>query len=186
VTILRPCAIHGVGSSHPREWWFVKRMLDGRAAIPLAFRGESRFHTTAAANIAGLVGVVAEAPATRILNIGDDPCLSVAEIGAAIGRHLGYGGRFVLLDDDSATECGFTPWSVPAPFVIDSSAARALGFAPLSYEATVGPTCDWLVELASEGDWRAKLPVFGDYPRDPFDYRAEDEVLSRMGLRGGG
>jgi nucleoside-diphosphate-sugar epimerase len=28
VTILRPCAIYGPHSSHPRELWFVKRMLD--------------------------------------------------------------------------------------------------------------------------------------------------------------
>ena len=36
VTILRPCAIHGEGSRHPREWWFVKRILDGRREVPLA------------------------------------------------------------------------------------------------------------------------------------------------------
>jgi nucleoside-diphosphate-sugar epimerase len=27
VTVLRPAAIHGPGSIHPREWWFVKRRL---------------------------------------------------------------------------------------------------------------------------------------------------------------
>lgn len=36
VTILRPAAIHGVGSTHLREWWFVKRMLDRRPVISLA------------------------------------------------------------------------------------------------------------------------------------------------------
>lgn len=51
VTILRPCAIHGPWSTHPREWWFVKRILDKRATIPLAYRGESRFHTSAVANM---------------------------------------------------------------------------------------------------------------------------------------
>ncbi len=52
VAILRPAAIHGTHSTHPREWWFVKRMLEGREVIPLCFNGRSRFHTTAAANIA--------------------------------------------------------------------------------------------------------------------------------------
>ncbi|MEJ5899758.1 NAD-dependent epimerase/dehydratase family protein [Ochrobactrum teleogrylli] len=37
VIILRPGAIHGTHSSHPREWWFVKRMLDGREVIPICF-----------------------------------------------------------------------------------------------------------------------------------------------------
>lgn len=34
-TILRPCAIHGPWSRHPREWWFAKRLLDNRPRIPL-------------------------------------------------------------------------------------------------------------------------------------------------------
>ena len=71
VTILRPCAIHGRHSRHPREWWLVKRMLDHRPAIPLAYRGTSRFHTTAVANIAALTKIAAETPATRVLNIAD-------------------------------------------------------------------------------------------------------------------
>lgn len=43
VTILRPCAIHGPESKHAREWWFVKRLLDGRTAIPLAYRVKVAF-----------------------------------------------------------------------------------------------------------------------------------------------
>jgi nucleoside-diphosphate-sugar epimerase len=43
VTILRPCAIYGPGSRHPREWWFVKRILDHRRAIPIAYRGQADF-----------------------------------------------------------------------------------------------------------------------------------------------
>ena len=39
-----------------REAWFVKRILDGRRRIPLAYSGESRFHTTATANLAVLSG----------------------------------------------------------------------------------------------------------------------------------
>jgi nucleoside-diphosphate-sugar epimerase len=69
VTILRPAAIHGPGSIHPREWWFVKRILDGRKAIPLADRGASWFHTSSAANIAELTRVALETPGSRILNI---------------------------------------------------------------------------------------------------------------------
>jgi nucleoside-diphosphate-sugar epimerase len=51
VSILRPCAIHGPESKHAREWWFVKRLLDGRKAIPLAYAGRSRFQTTSVAAI---------------------------------------------------------------------------------------------------------------------------------------
>lgn len=42
-TILRPAAIHGPYSKHAREWWFVRRLLDGRQRIPLAYGGEAGF-----------------------------------------------------------------------------------------------------------------------------------------------
>lgn len=71
VTVLRPAAIHGPGSIHPCGWWFVKRILDGRQAIPLAYEGQSRFHTSSVFNIAELVRVALDRPSTRILNIAD-------------------------------------------------------------------------------------------------------------------
>jgi nucleoside-diphosphate-sugar epimerase len=51
VTVLRACAIHRMGSQHPREWWLIKRILDGCRTIPLAYRGSSRFQTCAAAPV---------------------------------------------------------------------------------------------------------------------------------------
>ena len=35
-------------ATHPREWWFIKRALDGREAIPVAYAGKSVFHTSSA------------------------------------------------------------------------------------------------------------------------------------------
>src|SRR5580704_2938445 len=99
VTILRPCAIHGMGSRHPREWWFVKRILDRRPAIPLAYRGTSRFHTSAVANIAALTRVAVEVPGCRVLNIADPSAPTVADIAGQIAQHLNYDGRIVEVGD---------------------------------------------------------------------------------------
>ena len=52
VSILRPGAIHGPGSPALREWFFIKRVLDGRRRVVLAHDGASRFATSATANIA--------------------------------------------------------------------------------------------------------------------------------------
>jgi nucleoside-diphosphate-sugar epimerase len=176
VTILRPGAIHGPGSIHPREWWFVKRILDGRKAIPLAYRGTSRFHTSSTANIAEVTRVALEARGSRILNIGDPSALSVAEIAALIAQHMSYSGRLVeLAGDELSPKVGLTPWSVPRPFVLDNGAALALGYSPvITYAQSVGPTCDWLVEAAAEKDWRTIFPILANYPRDHFDYSLED------------
>ena len=71
VTVLRPSKIHGVGAQTPREWVFVKRVLDRRPAVFLARRGAGVDHPTAAANIAALIDVVAATPGRRILNSAD-------------------------------------------------------------------------------------------------------------------
>lgn len=180
VVILRPCAIHGVGSTHPREWWFVKRMMDRRPFIPLAYRGESRFHTSAAKNIAALIGIVLENPRTRILNVADKTAFSLIEIGRAIAHHLHYSGRFVPVNDDGYPPAiGATPWSVPAPFTLDNGAAIALGYAPFAYDETVGPVCDWLMRTGGTSDWKSRFPVLASYPYEQFDYAAENEYLAR-------
>lgn len=175
VTVLRPCAICGTYCKHPREYWFVKRMLDERPVIPLAFQGESRFHTSAVENIAELARLCLEKPGTRVFNIADPAALTLAQIGAAIGRHMGFKGRFHLIDNDEyPPTVGATPWSVPAPFMLDMSAALAFGYRPVTaYEEAVGAMCKWLADLSPK-DWRAAFPGLAAYSNGQFDYAAED------------
>ncbi len=115
LTVLRPGAIGGPGSTHPREWWLVKRILDGRPVIPLAYRGRSRFHTTSAENIAALVRVAAGLPGQRVLNIADPTAPAVCEIAQAVGRHLGFRGRIVPLPDADPPPVSRTPCRSASP-----------------------------------------------------------------------
>jgi len=183
VTIIRPCAIHGRWSTHPREWWFVKRMRDGRPVIPLAYRGLSRFHTSATANIAALIGTALDQPASRIVNSGDPYAPMVTEIGALIGAHLGYRGEIRPLDIGEANgeaAIGGTPWSAPTPFVLDLEASGALGYRPATtYGQVVGEVCDWLLTAVGP-DWKISFPILAGYPEDLFDYAEEDRVLASL------
>jgi nucleoside-diphosphate-sugar epimerase len=179
LTILRPAAISGPGSSHAREWWFVKRMLDRRPFIPLAYGGQSRFHSTSAANIAALAHLVATLPGQRVLNIADPSCPTVSEIASRIGKHLGYKGEIVELPvvDVYPPALGRTPWSTQRPFVLDISAAADLGYRPrTTYMVTAATVSDWLVEATKGRDWRSLLPTLASYPFDLFDYSAEDQA----------
>jgi len=180
VTVLRPCAIHGPHSIHPREWWFVKRMLDGRRTIPLAYRGESRFHTSATVNIAALARVALENPGTRILNAADPSVVTVAEIGATIAKHLDFRGEFLPINDNSyPPTIGATPWSIPAPFTLDIGTAIALGYNPVStYAEASKAACDWLSHTAPH-NWKKAFPILAGYSREHFDYAAEDAFLER-------
>jgi nucleoside-diphosphate-sugar epimerase len=182
VTIMRPAAISGLGSGHAREWWFVKRMLDERPFIPLAYDGNSRFHPASAANIAELVRVVACLSGQRVLNIADPDTPTVFEIARLIAGMLDYKGRLIPLasvDTYPPPLAGRTPWSVQRPFVLDTTAAACLGYRPrVTYRETAGAVCQWLAHAANDGNWRELLPVLASYPFDLFDYVSEDAMLA--------
>jgi nucleoside-diphosphate-sugar epimerase len=172
-TLLRACAIHGPGAKLPREVFFVKRAVDGRRRVAIAWRGESRFHTTSVANLAELIRLAAAQPGDRALNAGDPEPPTTLEICRAIGDALEYEFEPVLLPAD---EFG-NPWAVPAdsPLVVSMEAAeRELGYRPVTaYPEGVKETCAWLVgELERGRSWE------GTYIEASLDYAAEDEVLA--------
>src|SRR5690606_31750822 len=119
LSILRPGAVHGPGCRSPREWWVLQRLLDGRAQIPLAYGGASRFHTSATANIAELIRVAAERPGVRVLNAADPEALSVAELLRAIMRATGRAADLLLTPGPPEGLFGMSPWSIPGTVVLD-------------------------------------------------------------------
>lgn len=170
-TLVRACAIHGPGAKLPRELFFVKRAVDGRRRVALAWNGESRFHTTSVANLAELIRLAAAQPGDRVLNGGDPDPPSTLEICRAVGDALGHEFEPVLLPAD---EFG-NPWAVPWPFVVSMEAAESeLGYRPVTtYPDAVKETCAWIVgELESGRDWS------GTYLEETLDYAAEDEALA--------
>lgn len=174
-TILRPCAVHGPHSRHPREWWFVKRLLDNRSRVPLAHEGRSRFQTSATVNMAALIAVVAQTRTSGILNAVDPAAPSVAQIGRAVMAALGREAELVPIQG-APTPVGRTPWSVPQPFVLSDAAARAIGYRSIApYPEVVRPVCAWLA--AATDDWRVSFPQLAAYPWPRFDYAAEDAWL---------
>lgn len=184
INILRPGAIYGPGSRHPREWWFVKRFLDGRHAVPLKYCGESLFSTTSVGNLASLTLTALKNPGTRLLNAVDPDVLSVSEIGLAIANHMGVSCRLVGLEAPWLDwTVGESPWSTAYPFIASDAAARQLGYVPVeTYRQALPAMCDWLMARATEGDWREQFPVMAEYPWNPFDYAAEDAYLHHRRL----
>ncbi|HEY1928567.1 MAG TPA: NAD-dependent epimerase/dehydratase family protein [Caulobacteraceae bacterium] len=174
VTILRPGAIHGPHSTHPREWFFVKRILDGRRRVPLAWSGRNRFHTSAAANIAALVSAVVAKPATRILHAADPEVLMAREIGAAIAQAMDAELELVPFEGPPRGGVGAHPWGVASPIVLDMSRAASLGYRPVGgYQDLVGEACRSAEVAAHAGT------AFVPYLLSLFDYAAEDAWLSQ-------
>lgn len=181
-TVLRPCAIHGPWSRHPREWWFVKRIADGRRIVPLAHNGESRFQTTAVSLLAEASERAASRGIGGTFNIADDGAPSVKEIAHSIADSMGVGLDLVgFVGSGSENGVGRTPWSIPRPIKISSARAiSAFDLSPLPYSVAVAPSVDWLAE-SPPTDWRTAYPQLAAYPWKLFDYAAEDCFLAGMG-----
>lgn len=168
--ILRPFAVHGPGSRAPREWWFLAQILRGAETIPLAYDGESRFHTTATANLAELARVALELPGVHVLNAADPQAPTVTQIGAAVLAAMGSTATLAPFPGPPKGWKGRTPWSLEAPLVADMSAAAALGYRPVTDYATAAPAlCEALVEHARGKDWLAAFPGLAAYPPQMFE-----------------
>lgn len=180
-TVLRPCAIHGPGSRHPREWWFVKRFLDGRDRIPLIHEGTSQFQTSSARMIGRFAAAAAEAGLFGIYNLADSDSPNVREIGNFLAKWTK--ARFELVLDipaDAPPTIGRTPWSVPKPFVVDGRKAdKAAPGTRTSYRDSAANLATDLANFPP-ADWRSAFPQLAAYPWDLFDYEAEDRFLASL------
>lgn len=176
VTILRPSAVHGPYSKHAREWWFVKRLLDGRKKIPLAFHGQSKMGTTSVDAIAEAVIRATRDELPTIVNVRDADSPNVYEIGCIIMAKMQREAELVCLPDEQyPAQYGVTPWSLPKPYV-----CQAIVTHDLTYSETVGSTIDWLVRSVNPDDWKVALPHLADYPYEHFDYNNDDQALSLL------
>jgi nucleoside-diphosphate-sugar epimerase len=189
-TVVRPWAIYGPGTRFSREWYFVKRALDGRRAVVLADRGQARFHTTSTENLAELIRLAAERPRHGAYNCGDPDPPRVLDIARAIADALGHEWAEILVHRPADRKpgesfVGDTPWSAVRPLVADMTAAELdLRYrAVTTYPKAVKETCEWLVEATRGKEWPEVLPGTAEYMADSFDYQAEDALIE--GLTGG-
>jgi nucleoside-diphosphate-sugar epimerase len=184
-TLFRAGAIHGPRSSWAREWHFVKRALDGRRAIVLAYHGESRFHPISVHNLAEMIWLAAERPGKRVLNAGDPDPPTVLEISRSIAASLDRDWAEVLIGEPVG-EVGDTFWSTPHPVVLDMNEAEfELGYRPVTtYAQAVPETVRWLVEVTKERPWQEVMPRAAEYMQGSFDYAAEDEFLRGLPTTG--
>jgi nucleoside-diphosphate-sugar epimerase len=177
-TILRPCAIYGRNSTHPREWWLIKRALDRRKKIPIAHNGKSIFHTSSASGIASLSEICMRSPAQRILNVADPTALTVTQIAKALQEATDLQINLYPFAGEPAVHIGSSPWSTPRPYEIDCSAAKALGWdGGEEYAVAVKETAQWLLTFRDNSNWKEQFTSFANYKGNPFDYSAENNFM---------
>ena len=182
VSVLRAGAVYGPHNRQPREWFFVRRALDRRSHVWLAYDGQSRFHPAATANVAALVLACAERPGTRVLNAADPSCPTEAEIGLAVLAALDAPVEVRTFTGPPRDGVGVSPWGNPRPFVLAmDQAVVEVGYVPaLSHAEAVAAAARSAVQAHERAartgrDWRDVFPGLLDWdPERWFDYAAED------------
>lgn len=182
-TILRPCAIYGPGDTQCREWFFIKRILDGRPSVVLADEGETVFHTTSVHNLAELVRLAAENPVHGAFNCGDPDPPNTQRIARSIATVMGHDWQEVLPPPARTTTWEFrNPWGGFRPLLVAMEKAQdELGYEPATtYDEAIVETVEWLIEATRDRDWREVLPKAADYMANKFNYEAEDAFIASL------
>lgn len=182
VSILRPAAVHGPGSPKLREFYFMKRVIDGRRAVVLARGGTNRFSTSSTLNIAALALACVQSPGTRVLNAVDEENLSVAQIAETVGAVMGRPLDVHTFPGPPVGDLGASPWDGPLPFVCSMDLARAeVGYRPaVDYAASLAVDLEWLTGALERAPWQELFPsVVARYGETGwFPYDAEDRWLA--------
>lgn len=190
VSILRPGTLHGPFSTSLHHWSFIKRALDGRAYAVLAFDGESRFSTSAAANVAELMRLCALHPGKRILNAADDDTLTVADIGRKVFEAMSHDAAILTFPGPPReNRVGFNPWGIPHPVVLGmDKARRELGYTQaVSYDDALRSDIDWAIAAVSAAERRGRtwmdvfpgvIARYGEHGW--FPYEAEDAYVASL------
>lgn len=142
VTILRPAKVHGRWARNPRALSIARTLLDNASGIVIE-GPEAVDHLSAAANGAALIERAAAHPGARIVNAADPDTPSARQIVDLISDLLPRPVHVRWADEKDGPPPSVrapNPWHAPHPFVLDTSAALALGYRP------VGTTLELIAE----------------------------------------
>lgn len=173
-TVLRLPMVYGPNDYMRRMFPYLKRMQDGRAAIPLeegmaSWRWTMGYVEDVAAAIA--LSVTEERAAGRVYNVGEEDPLTHADWVRSIGEAVGWEGEVVPLLREVMPTPGMEDAGWEQDLVTDTGRIRRdLGFREsVSREEAIRRTAEW--EAANPPEKTEEV----------FDYAAEDAALARAG-----
>ena len=170
-TVVRLPMVYGPRDPLHRFLPIVKRIVDGRRAIPFS-AGMAQWRATKGyvedVGAAIVAAAVADRAAGRIYNVGESDTLTELEWAQEIARALNWDGEFKLMPDDRLPAHLRAPGNAAQHWIGDTTRIREeLGFREtVAREEAIRRTVEW--ERAN--------PPSGFTPHQ-FDYRSEDDAL---------
>lgn len=176
LTIVRLPPLYGPGDPHRRLYPLWRRMRDGRPALLLP-RGWAEWRSPRGYvdNMAAGVALAAVSPraAGRVYNLADGGNLSEAEWALAVGQAAGWSGRVLVT----------SPFHTPAHLRVTAVTAQscAADSSRIRHELGFREPVTRAAALHASLVWERDHPPL-DAGTAPFDYAAEDAVLSGLGV----
>jgi nucleoside-diphosphate-sugar epimerase len=171
--------LYGPYQIAPREWCIVRRIIDHRKSIVLPEDGLSLNHCAYVENAAHAILLAVDKPDAakgQIYNCGDERVLTLRQTVDIIADSLGHKLEIISMPWQFAIPARpliAQPWTTHR--VLDLSKLKTqLGYADVTPpERGLSLTARWLRDHPLErGGGDEKIL------QDPFDYRAEDELIS--------
>lgn len=171
--------LYGPYQIAPREWCVVRRIIEGRKTIILPEDGLSLNHSGYVENAAHAVLLAVDKPDAakgQIYNCGDEHLLTLRQTVEIIADALGHQLEIVSMPWRFAIPARpmmAQPWSTHR--VLDLTKIKMqLGYADVTTpERGLALTARWLRDHPLERSGAGEKIL-----QDPFDYRAEDELIS--------
>lgn len=175
---LRYPMLYGPRQLIPREWPVLRRAIDRRPALVVPDGGLTLKSAAYVENAAHAVMCAVERPddgAGKIYNVTDLRALTLRQIAEVLADEVGHRFEFVSMPYELAAPARplVMHWSTGHRVVSTASLVRELGYADVvEPEEGLRRTARWLVANRPSPGAEARL-------QDPFDYKAEDELLAR-------
>ncbi len=183
-TVLRLPAVYGPRDPLAREWFFIKRVLDGRARVAVPDQGLSLFHRGYVDDVArAAVLALEKAEAVgRTYNVGHERVLTVRGIAELVAEVMGH--QWDVVSAPSERLPATNPFAAPYHIVYDLSRIKDdLGYRDsVSLRQGMERTAAWFVEhQPASGSWGLGRHL----THDAFDYEAEDAAIAATEEEGG-
>lgn len=171
-TVLRYTMVYGPHSYIPFEWYFARRVRDGRRRLALEADGLMLPQRGYSANLAAavLLALDDQRAAGRVFNVGDEQVLSVRSIAETVAAALGH--EFEIVPVPLAASPCANPMALRQNTIFDLGAIRELGYRDVLPVAAA--TARYATWLAAHPPGPAEEAALG---ARAFDYAAEDRVL---------
>jgi len=176
-TVLRLPAVYGPRDPLAREWFFIKRVLDGRPRIAVPDGGLSLFHRGYVDDVARAVALALENPHAvgRTYNVGHEQLLTVRGIAELVARVMDHEWEIVSVAGNQLPATN--PFATPHHIVYDLRRIRAeLGYQEsISLQEGMRRTVSWLLANPPAPEAWGLARYLG---HDAFDYPTEDAAIA--------